>query len=330
MSKQVEAGPWRTKIRGGAVLAVLLFAAACGGPEEAQPPPLEALASDSSAVGACSADLARGRPVASSGYWSPNEPGRAVDGNPGTGWESNMSTGAWLQVDLGQVQNVSKVVIAWTWDSGFGSSGSSVVEGSVDGINYTSLFGTTLYAASITSTARSPQTFSFSPVAMRYIRFRATAWNGGWGELDTLEAYAPADLARGQPVTSSGYWSPNDPGKAVDGDPGTIWESNMSTGAFVQVDLGAVQSINKVVLGWSWDTRFGTSADSAVEGSVDGINYTTLFTSTLYASTCSTTCHVPAPYTFAPTSVRYLRFRGTRWNGGWGDVNVFEAYGSCN
>jgi hypothetical protein len=55
-------------------------------------------------------------------------------------------------------------------------------------------------------------------------------------------------------------------------------------------------------------------------------------TTTRYKSGCNgntggQSCYTPESLSFAPTSARYVRFRGTRWNGGWGHVNDFEVYG---
>ena len=36
---------------------------------------------------------------------------------------------------------------------------------------------------------RTPQDVSFPSVSARYVRFRATQWNGGWGDLHELQLY---------------------------------------------------------------------------------------------------------------------------------------------
>ncbi|WP_224367334.1 discoidin domain-containing protein [Hyalangium versicolor] len=142
------------------------------------------------------------------------------------------------------------------------------------------------------------------------------------------------DLARDATVTSSGYWSTATPSMAVDGNTGTQWLTNMSTGAWLQVDLQRPRTIARVVLTWGWDPNFGTSADSVIEGSTDGATWTPLVTTTRNKAGCNGNtggqlCYTPESLSFAPTSARYVRFRGTRWNGGWAHLNDFEVYAAC-
>lgn len=80
------------------------------------------------------------------------------------------------------------------------------------------------------------------------------------------------DLARGKNVTASseegGYWFAD---YAVDGDGGTRWSSDFSDNQWIQVDLGSVQSLSKVVL--DWEAAFGSAYEIRV--SVDGSSWTT-------------------------------------------------------
>jgi len=114
---------------------------------------------------------------------------------------------------------------------------------------------------------------------------------------------------------------------AVDGDPSTYWES--ANNAFPQwliVDLGATQSINRVVLKLptpNWGARTQTLS---VLGSTDGSNYSTIVGST--GVNFDPASNNVATLTFATTSTRYVRLNFTG-NTGWaaGQLSEFEVYG---
>ncbi|AKI99444.1 discoidin domain-containing protein [Archangium gephyra] len=138
-----------------------------------------------------------------------------------------------------------------------------------------------------------------------------------------LSTSCAQNLALGKPVTSSGYWADGTPERAVDGDTATTWRTNQSTGAWLRVDLGGVRAINRAMVMWVWDKNYGTSAQSVLEGSTDGTSWTLL----------KTLGHTGADNGFAQyvsfptTSARYVRFRGTQWNGGWGHMNELQVFG---
>jgi exo-beta-1,3-glucanase (GH17 family) len=79
------------------------------------------------------------------------------------------------------------------------------------------------------------------------------------------------DLARGRPASASSYQptgtnGPQLPGYAVDGNYSTRWASEWAGQAWLQVDLGSVQSFNHVQL--AWEAAYATAY--RVEASDDG------------------------------------------------------------
>ncbi|MBI2019332.1 discoidin domain-containing protein [Candidatus Daviesbacteria bacterium] len=139
----------------------------------------------------CSENLAFKKPVTSSGYWEDGKPERAVDGDLGTAWRTNRSTGAWLTVDLANntnnVLNIGRVKLIWLWDDRFGSQATSKIEVSTDGKNWTDVATTTLTKA---TNEREMQTLDFPSVSARYVRFYGEQWNGGWADMQTFEVYS--------------------------------------------------------------------------------------------------------------------------------------------
>jgi exo-beta-1,3-glucanase (GH17 family) len=89
------------------------------------------------------------------------------------------------------------------------------------------------------------------------------------------------ELSRGRPVTASSHQptgtnGPQLPAYAVDGDYGTRWASEWVDTAWLQVDLGSVQSFNRVRL--AWEAAYATSY--TVQVSDDGTNFRTIHTAT--------------------------------------------------
>ncbi|GAA3445112.1 hypothetical protein Pve01_59430 [Planomonospora venezuelensis] len=82
------------------------------------------------------------------------------------------------------------------------------------------------------------------------------------------------DLALGRPATASGVESGElGPEKAVDGDPATRWGSvKRADPQWIQVDLGAVRNVARVVL--QWERAYGSRY--RIEGSPDGVSWTSL------------------------------------------------------
>ncbi|MBW8795240.1 MAG: discoidin domain-containing protein [Streptomyces sp.] len=136
------------------------------------------------------------------------------------------------------------------------------------------------------------------------------------------------NLAKGRPATATGSQDVYTPGKAVDGDANSYWES--TNNAFPQsltVDLGSSYAARRLVLklppSSAWAARTQTVT---VLGSTDGSNYSTVVGATGYRFDPATgnTVTVPLPGT---TSLRYLRLTVTA-NNGWpaGQFSEVEAY----
>ncbi|MGW7263938.1 discoidin domain-containing protein [Streptomyces sp. NPDC054842] len=136
------------------------------------------------------------------------------------------------------------------------------------------------------------------------------------------------NLAKGRPATASGSQDVYTPGKAVDGDATTYWES--ANNAFPQswtVDLGSAQGVRRAVLklppAAAWQARTQTLS---VQGSTDGSAYATVVAPQDYrfdpASGNTVTVSLPSG-----TNLRYLRLHVTA-NTGWpaAQFSEVEAY----
>ncbi|WP_065968230.1 discoidin domain-containing protein [Streptomyces sparsogenes] len=136
------------------------------------------------------------------------------------------------------------------------------------------------------------------------------------------------NLLKGRPATATGSQDVYTPGKAVDGDANTYWES--TNHAFPQswtVDLGSRQAVRRVVLklppSSAWQARTQTLS---VLGSTDGSSYSTVVGSRDYRFDPergnAVTLKLPEN-----TDLRYLRLHVTA-NTGWpaAQFSEVEAY----
>ncbi|MFC8677366.1 discoidin domain-containing protein [Streptomyces griseorubiginosus] len=163
-----------------------------------------------------------------------------------------------------------------------------------------------------------------------------SGWNSTWSDCSTWpqpgqgnpEPDPNRNLAKGRPATATGSQDVYTPGKAVDGDPNSYWES--ANNAFPQswtVDLGASQTVRRLVLKLPPSSAWGARTQTVtVLGSTDGGSYTTVVGAQGYRFDPATgnTATVSLP---AGTSLRYLRLSVSA-NTGWpaGQFSEVEAY----
>jgi hypothetical protein len=109
----------------------------------------------------------------------------AVDGNNGTRWSSNYSDPQWIQVDLGDSYNVSRVVLRWE----AAAARNYVVEISSDGRNYSPLY-------SRTNMANGPRVDDVTAAGIgRYVRMTGTLRTTTYGySLFSFEVYGTPNI----------------------------------------------------------------------------------------------------------------------------------------
>ncbi|MGW2824499.1 discoidin domain-containing protein [Streptomyces sp. NPDC001443] len=163
-----------------------------------------------------------------------------------------------------------------------------------------------------------------------------SGWSTTWSDCSTWpqpgqgnpDPDPTRNLAKGRPATATGSQDVYTPGKAVDGDANSYWES--TNYAFPQswtVDLGSAQAVRRLVLKLPPSAAWGARTQTlSVLGSADGSAYSTVVGSQGYRFDPATgnTATVTLP---AGTSLRWLRLSVTA-NTGWpaGQFSEVEAY----
>ena len=243
--------------------------------------------------------LSQGRPATASSLENASFPASAaVDGNTSTRWSSAFSDPQWLQVDLGSVSAISQVVL--DWETAYATA--FQIQTSSDGTNWTSIYSTT------TGTGGT-QTLNVTGTG-RYVRMygtvRATQWGYSlwefqvYGTAGTSGSCNTTDAALNHPATASSLENASFPASAaVDGNTGTRWSSAFSDPQWLEVDLGASQTICEVTL--DWEAAYATAFQ--IQTSPDGTTWTTIY---------STTTGTGGTQTLSVSGTgRYVRMYGT-------------------
>lgn len=289
-----------------------------------------ATTSSSSSVTGCgncpSVLVSQGRPVTASTALTPAA--NAVDGNPGTRWESNHAIDpSWIMVDLGSQKSLTQVVIDWE----AANAANYEIQGSNNGTSWTTLKTVTGGAF---GTRTDTQTVSGS---YRYVRIYGTARSAGntWGySIWELKVYAQgaassSSLSSSSAASSQGLATQlnivnatastalTPAANAIDKNSGTRWESAHALDpSWLVLDLGSTKTLSSIAIDW----EAANAADYLVQGSNDNANWTNLASKTGGAFGNRTdTLTISGSY-------RYLRIYGTKRSATnqWG-YSIWEA-----
>lgn len=152
-----------------------------------------------------------------------------------------------------------------------------------------------------------------------------SGWSSTWSDCSTWPQPGQSNpdpdparnLAKGRPATATGSQDVYTPGKAVDGDANSYWESGNN--AFPQsltVDLGSREAVRRLVLKLPPSSAWGARTQTVtVLGSTDGSNFSTVVGATGYRFDPATgnTVTVALP---GGTGLRHLRLSVSA-NTGW-------------
>jgi len=268
-------------------------------------------------------NLALGKPaIASSAVQAASN---AFDGNAGTRWESNSTDSQYIMVDLGSVQSIDRIRLLWETAMGkdFTLDISAVTAAPSDASWTNVVSGTWVTAKAVTGNASTTNDYSGLGKSGRYVRMRGTARGTGYGYSLFEFAIYPYDpnpnLALGKPATASA--SPIQAvANAFDGDGKTRWESAYLDAQYITVDLGSVQTIDRIRL--TWESALGK--DFTLDVSNDGTTWQTAATITSNTSTSN-------EYANLGKTGRYVRMNGTARGTVYGySLYEFEVFAASN
>ncbi|MFI5803313.1 discoidin domain-containing protein [Streptomyces sp. NPDC051561] len=219
-------------------------------------------------------------------------PGGSTDGSPVTRWSSRQEREPWLTVDLGRMRGVGRVRLDWGQEFGRAYD----IEVSGDGHEWRTV-----------AERRGRQTpgrdeLAFDAVHARYVRVRGRERRPARYTLWSVQVFDVPDLARGRTTTASSAETGHLGAElATDGDPGTRWASRYTDGEWIQVDLGAVHPVRRVLL--DWEAAAGKDYDLQVSG--DGSAWRTVA-----ERRGRTTAGEDVVELSAPEQARYVRMQG--------------------
>ena len=262
----------------------------------------------------------------------------AFDGNTGTRWESASTDAQYIMVDLGSVQSIDRIRLSW--ETALGKDFTldiSAVTAAPSDANWTNVVnGTWNTAVSVVGNTATTNNYPNLGKSGRYVRMNGTKRGTGYGYSLYEFAVYPYDpnpnLALSKQTISSA--SPKQAASnAFDGEGTTRWESNYTDQEYIIVDLGSVQTIDRIRLTWeaalgkdfTLDISAVTAApsDASWTNVVNGI-WNTAVTVTGNPSTSN-------EYANLGKSGRYVRMNGTARGTAYGySLYEFEVFAASN
>jgi hypothetical protein len=260
---------------------------------------------------------------------------KSVDGDASTRWSSAFVDDAWIRLDLGSVQTIDRVRL--NWEAAYGKRYNLQV--SNDATNWTTVYTESNGNGGIDDITIGTQ-------RARYVRMQGLQRGTQWGySLFEFEVYgdvaddANSSTSSTEPPatdtteTSSGerlnlalnkvaVASSVEHGgvaavKSVDGDASTRWSSAFVDDAWIRLDLGSVQTIDRVRL--NWEAAYGKRYNLQVSN--DATNWTTVYTESNGNGGID-------DITIGTQRARYVRMQGLQRGTQWGySLFEFEVYG---
>ena len=251
--------------------------------------------------------------------------GNAFDGNSGTRWESSATDQQYIIVDLGSVQSIDRIRLSW--ETALGKNFTldiSAVTAAPSDASWTNVVNGP-WTAAVTVVNNTSTTYDYPNLGKtgRYVRMNGPARGTGYGYSlfeFALYAYDPnPNLALGKAATASAG-----PLQAVanafDGSGTTRWESAYTDAQYITVDLGAVQTIDRIRL--TWESALGK--DFTLDVSNDGMTWQAAATITGNTSTSN-------EYANLGKTGRYVRMNGTARGTAYGySLYEFEVFAKPN
>ena len=252
-------------------------------------------------------NLALNKPATASSVFGTNTAALAFDANPGSRWESAQGVDPqWLQVDLGATYNLTSVKLVWepayatafqiqvsaaatgpwtniyTTTTGTGGTQTLTVSGSgryvrMNGTARATQYGYSLWEFEVYGTSGTAATSTRTNTIAPTVTGPAPSATRTPTATTVVTGCGTSNVALNKTATSSSNENAGTtPNLAVDGNAGTRWSSAVSDPQWIQVDLGATQSICHVKL--TWEAAYGTGYQ--IQTSNDAATWTSIYSTT--------------------------------------------------
>jgi hypothetical protein len=269
--------------------------------------------------------------VTASGSASSTPPSNVLDNNLNTKWTNN-GVGSSIRADLGSVQNICSVSIAW----GFGNVEAYhfVIATSTDGTTFTNKF-----SGDSSGTTLNSENYPIPATDARYVRITVNGNTdpnfGTWANIAELDIFGssssppPTQCTSNLPVsavTASGSASSTPPSNVLDNNLNTKWTNN-GVGSSIRADLGSVQNICSVSIAWG----FGNveAYHFVIATSTDGTTFTNKFSGDSSGTTLNS-----ENYPIPATDARYVRITVNGNTdpsfGTWANIAELDIFGSSS
>jgi len=164
-------------------------------------------------------------------------PEYAFDSNFQTRWSSEFSDPQWLEIDLGEVKEISGLIL--NWEAAYGSHYEILL--SSDENNWVSVYETTA------GDGKTDDIY-FKTTPARFIKIlgkkRGTSWGYSLWEV-TVKGEEEEPV-----IESLSYQENNLPSNIMDGNLETVWVTAQSAPQWIEVDLGKEKTLGGLQLNW--------------------------------------------------------------------------------
>ncbi|MBN1622311.1 MAG: discoidin domain-containing protein [Endomicrobiales bacterium] len=229
----------------------------------------------------------------------------AFDIDGGTRWESEQSDPQWIYVDLQSTYTVNQVILRW--ETARAASFDICI--STNASDWYIVYSTSNHTIFV-------DTITFSDVDARYVIMYGTARVGSFGySLFDFEVYGTTNIAGKKPSASSSA-SGSHQKYAFDGNPTTLWESEIYDPQWIYRDLGSPTAINTAKIYWG----SGYASNYQIQCSADALQWTDIYSTSLGSGNTEY-------LVLTSTETRYVRMYGTaRGAGGKYSIYEFSVY----
>jgi F5/8 type C domain/Bacterial Ig domain/Calcineurin-like phosphoesterase len=262
--------------------------------------------------------------VTASGNQVGYPPSNVLDNDLGTRWSSD-GIGQFITADLGSIQNICSVDIAWY--TGNARQYHFVIATSTDGTTFTQRF-----SGDSSGTTLNSEKYTFTAVNARYVRVTVNGNTANtWASITELDIFGsgapPSGCTTNIPisgVTASGNQVGYPPSNVLDNDLGTRWSSD-GIGQFITADLGSIQNICSVDI--AWYTGNARQYHFVIATSTDGTTFTQQFSGDSSGTTLNS-----EKYVIPATDARYVRVtvNGNTQTNTWASITELDIFGSSS